>query len=247
MKKDHIFDGIAEKFANNIYGTTKGRLRHTLLCDVLAPYLARPLKAIEIGGGTGVMTAHIAAMGHDVVLTDASSDVLSKAAPLLNASDNIRIRHQYLQEIDDLAAYDLVVCHAVLEWLDAPFDAIDFIHKNMKRGARLSLSFFNQDANLFANAIYGNFDYIAKGMKAKKQVRLNPKQPLGAMRVVDYCESLGFKVLDKAGIRCFHDYMRDISHQNSKFDELLALERQYHKMPPYLWLGKYFHLILEKG
>ena len=133
MKNDHIFDGIAEKFANNIYGTTKGRLRHTLLCDVLAPYLARPLKAIEIGGGTGVMTAHIAAMGHDVVLTDASSDVLSKAAPLLNASDNIRIRHQYLQEIDDLAAYDLVVCHAVLEWLDAPFDAIDFIHKNMTK------------------------------------------------------------------------------------------------------------------
>ncbi len=36
------------------------------------------------------------------------------------------------------------------------------MYKNMKPGARLSLSFFNQDANLFANAIYGNFDYIAK-------------------------------------------------------------------------------------
>ena len=116
----------------------------------------------------------------------------------------------------------------------------------MKPGARLSLSFFNQDANLFANAIYGNFDYIAKGMKVKKQVRLNPKQPLSATRVVEHCESLGFKIIEKAGIRCFHDYMRDITHQSSKFDDLLALERQYHRQAPYLWLGKYFQLILEK-
>ena len=200
MNNDRIFDGIAEKFSSNIYGTTKGKLRHTLLCDVLEPYLTTPVRAIEIGGGTGVMTAHIASKGHSVVL----------------------------------------------EWLGAPFNAIDFMYKNMKPGARLSLSFFNQDANLFANAIYGNFDYIAKGMKVKKQVRLNPKQPLSATRVVEHCESLGFKVIEKAGIRCFHDYMRDITHQSSKFDDLLALERQYHRQAPYLWLGKYFQLILEK-
>ena len=252
MNNDRIFDGIAEKFSNNIYGTTKGKLRHTLLCDVLAPYLEKPLRAIEIGGGTGVMTAHIASLGHSVVLTDASKDVLTQASSLFESmssinGDDITVRHQFLQSIEDLAEFDLIVCHAVLEWLDAPFDAIDFIHQNMKKGARLSLSFFNQDANLFANAIYGNFDYIAKGMKVKKQVRLNPKQPLSAMRVVEHCESLGFAVLDKAGIRCFHDYMRDVTHQNSKFDDLLALERQYHKKAPYMWLGKYFQLILEKA
>ena len=246
MNNDRIFDGIAEKFSNNIYGTTKGKLRHTLLCDVLSPYVAKPLRALEIGGGTGVMTAHLASMGHTVTLTDASKDVLEQATSVLNGLDNITIRQQYLQAIEDLADYDLVVCHAVLEWLDAPFDAIDYIFNNMKSGACLSLSFFNQDANLFANAIYGNFDYIAKGMKVKKQVRLNPKQPLTAMRVVEHCETLGFKVLEKAGIRCFHDYMRDVSHQSSKFDELLALERQYHKTAPYMWLGKYFHLVMKK-
>jgi len=246
MNNDRIFDGIAEKFSSNIYGTTKGKLRHTLLCDVLEPYLTTPVRAIEIGGGTGVMTAHIASKGHSVVLTDASKDVLKQAEALLADAPNITIRHQYLQQIEDLDSFDLVICHAVLEWLDAPFDAIDFMYKNMKPGSRLSLSFFNQDANLFANAIYGNFDYIAKGMKVKKQVRLNPKQPLSASRVVVHCESLGFKIIEKAGIRCFHDYMRDITHQSSKFDDLLALERQYHRQAPYLWLGKYFQLILEK-
>ncbi|BFT30274.1 tRNA uridine 5-oxyacetic acid(34) methyltransferase CmoM [Alteromonas sp. D210916BOD_24] len=246
MINDRIFDGIAEKFAHNIYGTTKGRLRHTLLCDVLSPYIATPLRAIEIGGGTGVMSAHLASLGHKVVLTDASQDVLKQARELLQSFPNVEIRHQYLQEVGDLDQFDIVLCHAVLEWLDNPFEAIQHFHQQMKEGAILSLSFFNQDANLFANAIYGNFDYIAKGLKVKKQVRLNPKQPLSAMKVVEFCKALGFTVRESAGIRCFHDYMRDVSHQASKYDELLALERQYHKQPPYMWLGKYFHLILEK-
>jgi S-adenosylmethionine-dependent methyltransferase len=246
MNNDRIFDGIAETFSRNIYGTTKGRIRHTLLCDALAPYIETPMRVIEIGGGTGVMSAHLASLGHSVVLTDASKDVLLQAKNNVEAFENVKLRQQYLQEISDLKEYDLVVCHAVLEWLDSPFDALAFLYQGMQKGAKLSLSFFNQDANLFANAIYGNFDYIAKGMKAKKQVRLNPKQPLSAGKVETFCKSLGFNVRDKAGIRCFHDYMRDISHQSSKYNELLSLERQYCRQEPYMWLGKYFHLLLEK-
>ena len=249
MKKDRIFDGIADKFTKNIYGTTKGRLRHTLLCDVLTPFVSqneKPLNILEIGGGTGVMSAHLASLGHNIVLTDASKEVLEQAKVSLDPFTNVEIRHQYLQEIKDIHDFDMVLCHAVLEWLEAPYEAITNLYNSMRKGATLSLSFFNQDANLFANAIYGNFDYIAKGMKAKKQVRLNPNQPLSAMKVVEFCESIGFNILDKSGVRCFHDYMRDISHQSAKYEDLLAVERQYHRQQPYLWLGKYFHLMLEK-
>lgn len=252
MRDDHVFDGIADKFAKNIYGTTKGKLRHTLLCDVLTPHVPNHAHVLEIGGGTGVMTAYLASIGHKVVLTDASKDVLVQAEDLfsqsVNASfrDNIEIRQQFLQDINDFTPFNVIVCHAVLEWLDEPYEALSMLYDRMTAGTTLSLSFFNYDANLFANAIYGNFDYIAKGMKAKKQVRLNPKKPLSALKVLEYCESLGFSIVEKAGVRCFHDYMRDISHQASKYDELLALERQYHKQAPYMWLGKYFHIIAKK-
>ena len=40
LLKDQSFNGLAEKFNRNIYGTTKGRLRHQLLCDVLSEVLA---------------------------------------------------------------------------------------------------------------------------------------------------------------------------------------------------------------
>ena len=246
MNQDHIFDGIASKFANNIYGTTKGQLRQIILCDVLEPHIGVPMQVLEVGGGTGVMTAHLASKGHKVVLTDASADVLALAKENLCDLHNVEIRQQYLSAIDDIDKYDLVVCHAVLEWLSDPHAAVAFLYQNMRKGAKLSLSFFNKDAALFANAIYGNFDYIERGMKVKNQVRLNPKQPLSAKEMTDYCQSLGFGIVSKTGIRCFHDYLKDKSQQSTHFEPLLALERKYNQTEPFMWLGKYFHLLLQK-
>lgn len=247
MSKDQIFDGIAAKFANNIYGTSKGQLRHILLCDALAPYISTPKSILEIGGGTGVMAAHLSSLGHSVTLTDASEEVLCHAKENLADCPKVEIRHQFLISIEDINDYELIVCHAVLEWLDEPYAALQFIYDNMRPGTQLSLSFFNRDAALFGNAIYGNFDYIARDMKVKNQVRLNPKQALPAKTVSDFCESIGFTVLSKAGIRCFHDYLKNPSHQTSLFEPLLALERQYNKTEPFMWLGKYFHLVLAKA
>lgn len=246
MKSDIVFDGIANKFAANIYGTSKGQIRHRILCHAMSPFLVSPQHILEIGGGTGIMTKHLCELGHSVTLTDASEDVLTHARVLLEGVEHVRIEQSYLQEITDIGEYNMIVCHAVMEWLDAPFDAIHSLYKQMQKGALLSLSFFNHDANLFANALYGNFDYIAKGMKVKKQVKLNPKQPMSAKAVIEFCESIGFTVKAKTGVRCFHDYLKDREHQKTKFNELFALEKEYCQREPYLWLGKYFHVMLEK-
>ena len=52
--------------------------------------------------------------------------------------------------------------------------------------------------------------------------------------------------MHKAGIRCFHDYLKDKSLQTSHFEQLKRLEIQYAEQHPYLWLGKYFMLIGQK-
>jgi len=59
MTYDRNFDGISGKFANNIYGTTKGRLRHELLIHHLeANNVLVDLKSkrvIDVGCGLGHM------------------------------------------------------------------------------------------------------------------------------------------------------------------------------------------------
>lgn len=244
---DQYFDGIADKFANNIYGTTKGRLRHILLLEAMQPFLQqRRHRIIELGGGTGVLSKTLLEQGHQVTLTDASEQVLDLARELLAPYPGVAIEQVPLQEIDSLSQYSLVVCHAVLEWLADPFAALKHISERMTPGSRLSLSFFNRDAALFGNAVYGNFAYIARGLKVKNQVRLNPGNALRPTEVITFMQDLGFSIEAKTGIRCFHDYMNDKPESDEKFAELLDAERQYGHQEPFCWLGKYFYLMLRK-
>ena len=240
------FDGIANKFDQNIYGTSKGRLRHDLLCYHLSSWLDAPaMNVADIGGGTGIMAREFASRGHFVNLSDVSSDVLTIAKERLSTYGNVSVTQQSL--FDWQGKEERVICHAVLEWLEKPFDAIDFLLNKLTKGASLSLSFFNHHARLFNNALYGNFDYIAKGMKIRNQVRLNPHNPLKPEDVISHIENTKqAKIIHKAGIRCFHDYMFDRERRDTQMDELFALECEQGIKPPHMFLGKYFHLILVK-
>lgn len=55
---DRNFDDIAEKFSNNIYGTTKGKIREAVVWQDLEYLLAtefpaRSLRILDAGGGEG--------------------------------------------------------------------------------------------------------------------------------------------------------------------------------------------------
>ncbi|MCW8108525.1 methyltransferase domain-containing protein [Alteromonas ponticola] len=245
-KSDIHFDGLANKFATNIYGTTKGQLRHKILLYAIESLLrSPPTNVIEIGGGTGLMAKALLEVGHNVVFTDASAEILEHARLNLDGFTNVKFRHQTLEEIDDLSQYDVIICHAVLEWLHSPLEALSHILVKMKAGSQLSLTFFNHDATLFTNAIYGNFDYIARGLKVRNQVRLNPKNPLRPKQVIEHVTNCGLQVEKVTGVRCFHDYMK-VKPEGEQEQELLNLEMKYCQEEPFMWMGKYVHLLIKK-
>lgn len=241
------FDGIANKFDKNIYGTTKGKLRHHLLLHYLQSWLtcSTPLRVLDLGGGTGMMSLAFAAAGHKVTLVDSSDDVLEIARQRLNEFTTTTLLKCDVMALGNMQHYDLVLCHAVLEWLDKPFDLLHKLTTEMRPDASLSLSFFNQHAMYFSNVLYGNFEYIAQGLKVRNKVRLNPHNPLSPSDVISYLQGLeNSQIVHQAGIRCFHDYMFDRSMQQSHFDHILEQEIEYGCQHPYMWLGKYFHLML---
>lgn len=55
--QDRNFDDIAEKFSQNIYGTTKGRIRQAILWQdldaLLASFPEGPLSVLDAGGEKG--------------------------------------------------------------------------------------------------------------------------------------------------------------------------------------------------
>ncbi len=244
---DTFFDGLTDKFTANIYGTTKGQLRHQILLHALTDIINEPpLRVLEIGGGTGLMAKSFVEAKHILTFTDASEEILEHAKLNLGGDGNVRFRHQSLQQINDYEAYDLIVCHAVLEWLHAPLETLSLVLNTMKQGSRLSLSFFNRDASLFTNALYGNFDYIERGMKVKNQVRLNPQNPMRPQDVIAHLTTNGMVIEQVTGIRCFHDYMQRKPTDDLHYQQLLALEKQYCQQDPFRWLGKYIHIVAKK-
>ncbi|MFQ3192957.1 MAG: S-adenosylmethionine-dependent methyltransferase, partial [Paraglaciecola sp.] len=191
--QDQSFDKFADKFEKNIYGSTKGQLRHELLVHHLhdcIPLKAMPLDILDAGGGTGVMTQVMLDLDHKVTLSDISSEVLLLAKNKLGENINLDIQHKDILSLSTKKKYDLVVCHAVLEWLQHPFEVMHKLVELVKPGGYLSLSFFNHDAQLFGNMLYGNFNYVEQGMMSKNIVRLSPKNPQKPKVILSQLESL---------------------------------------------------------
>ena len=102
------------------------------------------------------------------------------------------------------------------------------------------------DAKRFSNIVYGNFNYVLRDLAYKKKVSLSPQNPLDPRDVSLWCQQAGFIQLSKTGVRCFHDYLRDRSEQETEFDKLLEVELRYNRTEPYASLGRYQHLLLKK-
>jgi S-adenosylmethionine-dependent methyltransferase len=248
MSADQNFDDIANKFEQNIYGSTKGQLRHELFLHHLHKTIdlrAHSLSILDAGGGTGVMTEAMLALGHQVSLSDISAETLALAKAKFSLESKVEVIHQDILNLPT-KQYDLVICHAVLEWLKEPAPVIEKLVRLLKPGGHLSLSFFNQDAQRFSNIYYGNFDYVEQGMKVKNQVRLSPNNPQKPEEIIALLETMPVDILHKTGIRCFHDYLKDKHQQQSHYEQIKRLEMAYGEQHPYLWLGKYFMIIVQK-
>lgn len=246
---DQNFDVIADKFENNIYGTSKGQLRHELLMHYLVKYLDFPSphqRVLDAGGGTGEMSNEMLQLGCEVTLADISAEALQLAQSKCNQHPALHIVKADILSLPEDRLYDVVICHAVLEWLSDPYPVIEKLLRLTAPGGHLSLSFFNKDAQRFGNLLYGNFDYVQQGMKVKNKVRLSPNYPLYPKDVIAYLHTKAVDIVSLSGLRCFHDYLHNRSMQISHFEQLKQAEIDYGSSEPYMWLGKYFHIMVKK-
>ncbi|PRD14713.1 tRNA uridine 5-oxyacetic acid(34) methyltransferase CmoM [Pantoea coffeiphila] len=253
--QDRNFDDIAEKFSKNIYGTTKGRIRQAILWQELDALLttlpAAPLSVLDAGGGEGQTGCGIAALGHNVVLCDLSAEMLSRARRLAEekgVSDNMQFKQISAQQAGQYLdkPVDLVLFHAVLEWVAEPQQALRALYDVLKPGGVLSLMFYNINGLTMQTMVLGNFGYLQAGLGKRKRKTLSPDYPRDPQQVYGWLQECGFTIENKTGIRVFHDYLRDKNKQSERFDEVLALEKQYCHQEPFLSLGRYIHVTARK-
>jgi len=253
--QDRNFDDIAEKFSQNIYGTTKGRIRQAILWQELDALLTtlpqRSLSVLDAGGGEGQTGCGLAARGHQVLLCDLSGEMLQRArahAEEKGVSENMQFKQISAQLVGQHLdkPVDLVLFHAVLEWVAEPQEVLAALYDTLAPGGVLSLMFYNLHGLTMRTLTLGNFGYLQADLRKRKRKTLSPDYPRDPDRVYGWLQQLGFVIEQRAGIRVFHDYMRDKEKQIERFEEVLAMEQRYCRQEPFLSLGRYIHVTARK-
>ncbi|CAM7716972.1 tRNA uridine 5-oxyacetic acid(34) methyltransferase CmoM [Escherichia coli] len=253
--QDRNFDDIAEKFSRNIYGTTKGQLRQAILWQdldrVLAEMGPQKLRVLDAGGGEGQTAIKMAECGHQVILCDLSVQMIDRAKQAAEAkgvSDNMQFIHCAAQDVASHleTPVDLILFHAVLEWVADPRSVLQTLWSVLRPGGVLSLMFYNAHGLLMHNMVAGNFDYVQAGMPKKKKRTLSPDYPRDPAQVYLWLEEAGWQIMGKTGVRVFHDYLREKHQQRDCYEALLELETRYCRQEPYITLGRYIHVTARK-
>lgn len=262
LGQDRNFDGLADRFKRKIYGGLKGDIRLAILQrDIYAHVFSlsqnKPLRILDAGGGQGQFSLVLAGLGHHVTLCDISSDMLALAAEeVLNKGlvDQVELRHESIQSLAEnvsasngaVLPFDLVLCHAVMEWVTDPELLLRNLTALLRPGGYLSLTFYNENSVMMKNLLRGKFHRILKKNYAGFPGSLTPTQPLSPAVVDSWFAELPLDVLCKSGIRCFHDYILDPVAREHSPEELLTLELQLSQQEPFLSLARYIHVLSKR-
>jgi S-adenosylmethionine-dependent methyltransferase len=241
---DRHFDQLATRFAEKIYGGAKGAIRLAVLQADLSECLPdRALRVLDIGAGLGHMSLWLAERGHQVTLAEPAEPMLEGARQrFAEAGQTAAFIQAPWQDLPALLTekYDLVICHAVLEWLAEPFTILPVLHQLTEADGWLSLAFYNRDALVYRNLLKGHFRKMRRNTLAGEKQSLTPQQPLDPRELSAQLEAL-WRVETQSGVRVFHDYMPVEFQTKVDLADLLEMELSHRRHPAFAGLGRYLH------
>ncbi len=261
MNQDRNFDDISAHFEKKIYGGLKGQIRLAVLRHDIFGWVKswqqthnRPLRVLDVGAGLAQISIELAKDGHDVTINDISANMLEIAKQNAGeAAQNITWHTCPYQQLDDklTGKYDLILCHAVLEWLAEPKLIMDFFDRwlvddSAEKGV-LSLCFYNPASFVYRNLVMGNFNLLHnKDFKADNG-SLTPNHPVAKDEVLAWINDHHYQILHTSGLRVFHDYspLKRGGHTNPQ--AVIEMEVAYSGQDPYKWLGRYLHFLVSKA
>jgi S-adenosylmethionine-dependent methyltransferase len=120
------------------------------------------LDIVDAGGGTGGFAVPLAGLGHTVTVIDPSPDSLAAAQ---RRAAEIAVPLRAIQgDVADLPGVigeqgaDLILCHSVLEYVDAPAAAMAAISRVLRPGGAVSVLAASAVAAVVHRALAGRFE-----------------------------------------------------------------------------------------
>jgi S-adenosylmethionine-dependent methyltransferase len=256
---DLHFDGITENFNQTVYKTSRGYVRLGVLWEDLDKAIpeikTQPLHILDVGGGMGQITLKLAQLGHTITLTDPSKEMLSKAHKAIQTTKlhNVSVICSDAQNLHKhiTDTFDIVMCHAVLEWVASPGDVIQALAGFVKPAGKLSLMFLNHNSRVLKRILGGDFTSYLSPKNTQETLQqpapetFSEAKGLHEEHVRHLLADYGFVVRSKAGIRIFHDHIPEHLRELD-LPALLELEKNYRATEPFASLARHIHLICQR-
>lgn len=252
------FQGGANQYAAYLE-TPEGRLRSDLafanLQEFLPPLQAtRPLRALDLGGGTGATAVRLARLGIPVTLLDSSPamlEIAQRTAQEAGVADKVVLQHGDAAQLTSLfqaRSFDLILCHNVLEYCDQPGSVLRSAVRGLRdSSAILSLLVRNQAGEVFKAAIQaGDLAAAKDGLTAEwgqealfgGRVRLFTPDGLRAMLT-----EASLAAIAERGVRVLADYLPPQVSRSADYERIFELERTLGSRPEYAAVARYIHCL----
>jgi S-adenosylmethionine-dependent methyltransferase len=238
--------------------TPWGRLRFLIVAHTLAATIARlgggSWRILDVGGGDGGDALPLALAGHEVTVFDPSAPMLAKVAEDAVEAGVARRVRGIQGDIDAIAGlegqgFDLVLCHFVLQYLDALDGPLAKLLQALKPGGYISLIAPNRPGEVLAKAARGVDPAAAFALLDAKTNRTltfdHTVRRIDAETAITALEQAGCEIVARFGGRIINDLLPDTAPKTDPafFADLLRLELAVCDREPYLRTGLFWQVI----
>ncbi|RJQ74317.1 MAG: methyltransferase domain-containing protein [Desulfobacteraceae bacterium] len=257
------FDRNADRFRSHA-DSIKGRMRGALIVGQLEAHIPAaqiPLRVLDAGCGTGDLAAVLIRWSKQMTLLDFSAGMLEQAGRRLAAPDlaevpvPVRLIHGCIEQVDTYLggeAFDLILCHNVLEYVDKPRKVLGALAARLSKGGYLSLVAANRYGEVFKNALVKLDLDAALACFEKTNTTADlfdgvSKRTFLMPDLEDLAWELGLNILGGYGIRMFTDWLPGQFIGRPEIEpEILKLERAAGAVPALIHTAHDLHLICRK-
>ena len=239
-----------------LYETLRGVVRLTLMDWQLSEHIGEPTARIcDVGGGAGHNSIPLAQRGYEVKILDPSDEMLQTAQQTLEAEEkDVRDRVELVSGVGEDAsrifgreAFDAVLCHGVLIYLENPDPLIEALSAIARPGAVISILTKNADALAMRPALEGRYKDALAFFDTKREINR-----LGLVTSTDTIpelstklEKYGIELEQWYGVRVFTDHLDDRS-PGPDLPYVLEAEWEAGRRDPYRGVARLVHLVGRK-
>ncbi len=216
------------------------------------------LDVLDTGGGTGNFAVPVARLGHRVTVVDPSPDALfalERRAAEAGVTDLVRgVQGDAggLLDVVERDAYDVVLCHGVLEFVDDPESGLGNAVGALRESGTLSLLAAGRNGAVLARAIAGHFAEAQRGL-ADPEGRWGGSDPLPrrftAEDLTRLVTATGLDVASVHGVRVFADLVPGalVDTEPGQQEALLQLELAAAALPAFHSIATQLHVLARRG